>query len=86
VSGDWSDIPWGLRLKIQGLNLVLYIAGVGIRFFFFALVLLGVSGLQYHRWIQGAICLVMGLGFIWADSQSAADPKDWLKAKSHVLE
>ncbi len=83
---DWSDIPLGLRIKIQGLNLVMYLAGVGIRFFFFALVLLGLLGLQSHRWIQSVICLVVGLGFIWEDSQRAADPKDWLKAKSHALE
>jgi hypothetical protein len=68
------------------LNLAFYLIGVSIRFFFFGLVALGVFGLHDHRWIQGIICLLVGFGFIWGDSQRAEDPKDWLKSKLHTLE
>jgi hypothetical protein len=86
VMSDWDEVPWGLRVKIQGLNFVLYVAGVSLRFFFFGLVFLGVNALYKHHWIQAAICLICGLGFMWEDSQRAGRPREWLSSKYHTLD
>jgi hypothetical protein len=50
----------------------------------FILAIAGVSLIRYHT-AQGMVCLLVAALLMWADAQSAAAPKDWLKAKKHIL-
>lgn len=83
--GNWGEAPIGPRLKMQAANFFFYLIGVGIRSFLLGIAMIGVFLIPHSLW-QGVICLGIGLSLMWLDAQQATDPKDWLKAKNHVLE
>lgn len=82
---EWGEVPISLRLNIQVANFFFYLVGVGIRSFLLGIAMLGVFLIPHSLW-RGVICFGVGLSLMWLDAQQATDPKDWLKAKSHVLE
>ena len=84
MQSDWSEIPLRLWLKIQSLNFVMYLAGILLRSFFLALLVFGFVSMRYRVWI-GVFPAVIALVVMWLDAQTACDPKEWLKAKSHIL-
>ena len=84
MSDEWEDVPFRLRIRVQLTKFSFYLLGVGIRSFFFVLAAVCVMLVWDHHF-AAIIGLVICLVLMWADSQEASEPKDWLKADQHIL-
>ena len=80
---DWSEVPWGLRIKVQSLNFLVYLVGMGIRALVLAVGLAGAFLVWDREW-GGLIPLGISVALMWSDAQNADDPKEWLSSKSYL--
>lgn len=74
-----------LKIRIQATNFLFYLIGVGIRALLFVFAT-SCAFLIQRRPIQGILGLVICLFLMWLDAQETNNPKDWLRAKKHMVE